>query len=88
MNIDELFGGYGMKKMKYIIVWILPFVLFCICGYNFVRSEWINLTEIEAENRLNGLGYFIIGLIHVPLFIVFSIIALVLTIRMKKKKSK
>ena len=78
-----------MKKfklnMKYIIIWILPFVILCISGYNLLKSAFIYFMGIELEERLEGLAYLTVGILYMVAFIVTSIIAIAVTVYVYRK---
>ena len=75
-----------MNNMKYIFIWLLPFSTLCVCGYNFIYATWIFMTVSDNIQRLDGFAYLIIGIIHLVVFIVFSVIALALTVHNYRKK--
>ena len=83
-----------MNNMKYIFIWLLPVLTLCVCGYDFIYAAWIYITVSDNIQRLDGFAYLIEGIIHLVVFIIFSAIALALTVYNyrkaieDKKKSK
>ncbi len=73
------------NKLKYILIWLLPFILLCVCGYNFVNAAWIYVTVTDSIQRLDGFAYLIMGIFYSVIFIVSSVIALALTVYIYRK---
>lgn len=73
--------------MKYILIWLLPFILFCICGYDVIRVVWIYFFGEGKIERMNGVAYLFMVAFHVPAFIIATIVAGIITICIKRKKS-
>lgn len=76
------------KKLSYILIWLLPFALFCVCGYDFIVSAWIYVSTADKMLRLEGYAYLFSGLIHAVILIVSSAIAIALTVYFYRKKNK
>lgn len=73
------------KALKYILIWLLPAALLCTFGYEFVRSGWIFFFGEGKFERLEGATYLFIGMIHAAVFFVTSVVALIITLRIRKK---
>lgn len=43
------------KKVKYLLIWILPLLLLIGCGIQFVRSAFIFMFISDQMERLDGL---------------------------------
>ena len=74
------------KKLHYILIWMLPFAVSCVCGYNFIRSAWIYVFVADKMQRLEGFAYLLSGMVHSVVLIVSSAVAIVLTVYFYRKK--
>ena len=75
-------------KWKYILIWLLPVALLGICSYYFICDIWIFFNGVGKWERLEGFAYFLIGGFYAIGLIITTIIALIITIRMKKKSNR
>lgn len=73
------------KILKYVFVWIIPFILMCVCGYNYGKSTWIYFFATEKELRLDGYAYLLTGMFYTVLFIFVSVLAIALTVYLARK---
>lgn len=75
-----------MKKLLYLIIWMLPALVLMYCGYSYFKAAWIYFFDNGYE-RLDGFAWFVIAIIHTIVFIVFSLIALALTVIVARKRN-
>ena len=73
-------------KGKIFLTWLLPLILFGVCGYEFINAVWIYVSAADKLQRLDGYVCLILGIMHGVLFLIVSAIATVLTVLVCKKK--
>ena len=76
------------KVLKLILIWLLPFLLFCGAAYNAIRSAIIFFVEQGEIDRLDGFAYLVIAIMHGGMLIIALIPAVILTIVVIKKSKK
>lgn len=77
-----------MKKLKYVFIWLIPFLVLGICIYYFINSAWIFATYSDQLMMEEAFYYSLKGMIHFLVFLFFTSIAIALTVFTYKKSKK
>lgn len=75
------------KKLKYFLIWIIPVILFCICGYYFVCTVLNYFTAAGKYEKLDGFAYMVFMLLFGALCLVASIVSFFITRNIRKKEN-
>lgn len=75
-----------MKKLRGIVIWLIPVLLLCVCGYDLWRAERIRKASSDFMEEVDVAGYLLSGVIHGIAFLVAFVIATAFSVYMKRKE--
>lgn len=73
------------KKVKYLLIWILPLLLLIGCGIQFVRSAFIFMFISDQMERLDGFCLLLEAIFYFIGFLVCVSISMAVTVVVYRK---